>query len=77
MKEASFSEILNSPSYAQMRVIIQAEVNENRLERDYGCFKQNPWHKNKLKEEKLNYREQLKKAGIPKRQYKWKVLGTA
>lgn len=76
MKE-NFAQILNSRHYAEMKAIIQAETNENRLIRDYACFKQTPEHKDKVKEEKWKFREHLKSLGIPKRQYKWKILGKA
>ena len=73
-KEPTFNQILNSSSYRKQREIIQKEVNENRFSLDRTVFHQTPEQKVEAANARMEVRKQLKAAGIPKRQYKWKKL---
>lgn len=72
-KETTLREILESDSYAKQRAIIQAEINENKVEIDRTVFSKTTDEWIEAETAKYQWRQQIQKQGFSKRSIKQKI----
>jgi hypothetical protein len=72
--QVSTNKMVNSISFEQQKEIIRKEINQHKVNIDYACFKHTDEDKSLLFKLKTEWRDALKKKGIPKRQFKHTIV---